>query len=350
MSFDWLNQPAHSINHSAQTAAAARQMQLTKPPGALGQLEALAIRLAGLQGRERPTLEAIKIHLFAADHGSAASGVSPYPQAVTAQMVSNFAHGGAAISVLARQHNADLKITCLGTVAPLEQGLDNVIDAFIAPQTRSFTEAPAMTRAQLQLAIDAGKSAVDEQGSTDLFIGGEMGIGNTTSAAAIVAVLLEQPVAMVVGAGAGLNESGIDRKARYIEKALRLHQPQLTDPLSVLQCLGGFEIAALVGAYVRAAQHGITVLVDGYICSAAALVAMRINPSISDWLVLSHRSAEPGFKIVESQFCAPALFDLGLRLGEGSGAALAIPLLRSACQLHQDMATFAQAGVATKEE
>lgn len=318
---------------------------LTKPPGSLGVLEDIVVQLAALQGCERPALRRVWISVFAADHGVAAEGVSAFPQAVTGEMVRNFAGGGAAISVLARALGATLDVVTLGTVNDPGE-VDGVVRAVIAPSTANFCEQPAMEHAQLQAALQAGADRVAQalDAGADLFIGGEMGIANTTAATALACALLDEAPAQLAGAGTGLDGAGIARKVDVIERALRRHAGA-RDPLEQLRCLGGFEIAALAGAYIAAAQSRVPVLVDGFIATAAALCAVRLNPGVRDWLLFSHRSHERGHARLLDAVQARPLVDLGLRLGEGSGAAVAVPLLQMACALHANMATFAQAGV-----
>lgn len=344
---DWLNKPAAQLNKVTAAAAEARQGQLTKPPGSLGRLEQLAERLAAMLGSERPSLEAIHISVFAADHGVAVEGVSAFPQEVTVAMIANFANGGAAISVLARELGAQLEVVDVGAVAVPDK-LPNVISQRAGAGTANFCTGPAMDEAQLVEALNAGRDAVGRAlaGGTKLFIGGEMGIANTTSAAAIASALLGKEPAELAGPGTGLDASGVSHKTKVIERALTRHQESLAEPLEVLRRLGGFEIAALCGAYLTAAQRGLPVLVDGYISSVAALTAMRLNPAITPWLIFSHASAEPGHAAVMAAIGEQPLLDLKMRLGEGSGAAVAVPLLRLACALHNNMATFAEAGVA----
>jgi nicotinate-nucleotide--dimethylbenzimidazole phosphoribosyltransferase len=320
---------------------------LTKPPGSLGRLEQLAQQLAAMQGSERPALEHIHITVFAADHGVAAEGVSAFPQAVTVAMIANFANGGAAISVLAQELGAALEVVDVGAVE-LSASLPHVISRRIGAGTANFCEAPAMDEAQLADALKAGREAVERAVSSgaQLFIGGEMGIANTTAASAIASALLGKRASELAGPGTGLDADGVSHKAQVIERALRRHRAALTDPLAALRHLGGFEIAALCGAYLSAAQRGLPVLVDGFISSVAALVAIRLNPGIAPWLMLSHASAEHGHTAVVAAIGKQPLLDLKMRLGEGSGAAVTVPLLRLACALHNKMATFAEAGVA----
>ncbi|OPA86788.1 nicotinate-nucleotide--dimethylbenzimidazole phosphoribosyltransferase [Pseudomonas fluorescens] len=344
----WLN-PCKSMDTTAYEHALARQQQLTKPAGSLGQLEALAVQLAGLQGQVKPSMDRVWIAIFAGDHGVVAEGVSAFPQEVTGQMLHNFVTGGAAISVLARQLDARLEVVDLGTVNP-SLSLPGVYHLNLGAGTANFVKGPAMTVAQGRSALQAGRDSVlrARENAAQLFIGGEMGIGNTTAASALACALLECQVSDLTGPGTGLNADGVSHKVAVIERALALHAGQRDDALQTLFNLGGFEIAALVGAYLACAQEGVVVLVDGFICTVAALVATRLNPACRDWLVFGHRGAEPGHRHVLHSLDAQPLLELGLRLGEGSGAALAVPLLRLACALHGQMATFAEAAVADR--
>lgn len=344
---NWLDEEPRQPDQDAAAAARARQAQLTKPPGALGDLETLAITLAGWQGRV-PRLERVHISVFAADHGVTAEGVSAFPAAVTAQMIGNFARGGAAINVLARELNATLEVINLGTIG--QAGIAGVHDAALGPGSANFVNGPAMTEAQLGGALAAGRHSVERAlaGGAQLYIGGDMGIGNTTAAAALACALLSAKPELLAGPGTGLDERGVARKAAVIRRALEKHSGHLRTARDALQRLGGFEIAALVGAYVRCAQRGVPALIDGFICGCAALAASRILPGAQTWWLFAHRSKEPGHTAILSALEARPLLDLGMRLGEGSGAAVAVPLLRLACELHAGMATFAEAGVAGK--
>lgn len=350
-SADWLFRPAWPLDRHAADAARAHQQQLTKPDGSLGELERIAERFAAWQGRADPRLEQIAIRVFAADHGVCAQGVSAFPQTVTAQMIGNFLHGGAAINVLARQLGADLQVFNLGTVAP-PPALPGLRDCTIAPGTHDLSTQSAMSAEELVRALRVGAESVPE-GPLQLFVGGEMGIGNTTAAAALVSALMMLPPEMTVGSGTGVDLAGLARKRRAVENALTLHGEAIraadAPAITALERLGGFEIVALVGAYIRCAQRGIGVLVDGYISTAAALCAVRINPQVRDWLLFGHVSAEPAHIHVLEHLGAVPLLNLGLRLGEGSGAALAVPLLHAALNLHNGMASFARAGVDNRE-
>lgn len=348
MNTQWWKTAARAPDLAALEQARERQQQLTKPRGSLGQLEQLAIVLAGMQGRPRPKIERVWISLFAGDHGVTEEGVSPYPQEVTGQMLRNFASGGAAIAVLARWLGAQLELIDLGCAVPLDPPLAGVRQLHLGPGTANFARTAAMQPAQLEAALQAGRDSVTTAvaGGAQLYIGGEMGIGNTTSASALACALLEHPVVTMVGAGTGLDGAGVANKIAVIERALALHAGHGGDPLTVLQRLGGFEIAALCGAYLACAQQGLPALVDGFICSVAALLAVRLNPSCRAWLLFAHCGAEPGHRHVLAALEAEPLLELGLRLGEASGAALAVPLLQMACSLHDEMATFAEAAVA----
>jgi nicotinate-nucleotide--dimethylbenzimidazole phosphoribosyltransferase len=344
----WWTAAIHPIDTAAESAALARQSQLTKPAGSLGRMEDIAVRLAALQGRAHPAADRVSICIFAGDHGVVAENVSAFPQAVTQQMMLNFTRGGAAISVLARHLQAGLRVINVGTLAA-EGSVPGVIDRIAAAGTRNFCEQPAMTHAELADALQAGRdeARLAAEAGADLLVGGEMGIGNTTAATAILSALLKLAPAEVAGPGTGLDPEGVHRKAHVVARALELHADHLDSPLDILRCLGGFEIAALTGFYLEGALQRKAVLVDGFICTAAALLALRLNPGVKDALFFSHCSAEPGFRSVLSALPTPPLLDLGLRLGEGSGAALCVPLLRAACALHNGMATFAEAAVST---
>ncbi|PCM44290.1 nicotinate-nucleotide--dimethylbenzimidazole phosphoribosyltransferase [Marinobacter sp. ANT_B65] len=334
--------------------AAQRQSVLTKPAGSLGRLETVAVQLAGLQGTEKPGLDQVQISVFAGDHGICEEGISAYPQAVTAQMIANFAHGGAAISVLARSLDAELEVVNLGTVSDVAPDLPGVIDARIAPCTRNFSATDAMSTQQVSEALNHGDSAAQRAADKgcQLFIGGEMGIGNTTSATAIACSLMNKNPMKLAGPGTGMDVAGVRHKAEVIISALQRHDndDKGEDAMAVLKAFGGFEIAALAGAIAGCAARSIPVLIDGYIVSVAALIAVSQQPDIRPWLLFAHRSAEPGHQAVLDALSAEPLLDLGMRLGEGSGAAVAVPLLRLACNLHNDMASFADAGVSKKEE
>lgn len=351
MKSEWWHEPIKPLNAECHVAAQQRQKQLTKPPGSLGQLELVAERLAAMQACVKPAIENVKITVFAADHGIAKEGVSAFPQEVTAEMVRNFARGGAAISVLANELSARLEVVNVGTVTDIES-LPGVIDLRVAAGSANFAKQAAMSEGQLQQAMAAGYDAAEraQQEGCQLFIAGEMGIANTSPATAITCALLQCDVADIVGPGTGLDQDGISRKADVIKRALDLHQLSDDDVMGVLQCVGGFEIAAIIGSYIRCAQLGITIVVDGFIASAAALAATRISTAVGDWMFFAHASAEPGHRRMMQAMNARPLLDLDMRLGEGSGAATAVATMRLAVALHNGMATFAEAGVSEKQD
>jgi nicotinate-nucleotide--dimethylbenzimidazole phosphoribosyltransferase len=342
---EWVTEPCPAISAGDREAAEARQGQLTKPAGALGCLETLAVELAGLQHTERPRADRAPIIVFAGDHGIAARGISAYPQEVTIAMMANFAAGGAAISVLARELGSSLEVVDAGTLA--EAPLPGVVTDKPRLGSRDFSDGAALEASELAFAFDSGKRAVARAAvsAPDLLILGEMGIGNTTSAAAIAAALLGIRADAIAGLGTGLDAAGRERKAHLIDAALARHDLDGASADKILCAVGGLEIAAICGAIIAAAQRRIPVLVDGFIVSAAALAAARLNPSCRRYLIFSHRSAEQGHRLVLDALGARPLLDLDLRLGEGSGAALALPILRLACALHNRMATFAEAAV-----
>ncbi|MFT6222055.1 MAG: nicotinate-nucleotide--dimethylbenzimidazole phosphoribosyltransferase [Candidatus Endobugula sp.] len=352
---EWIFETAKPIDYQSVELAKTYQQKLTKPSGSLGRLEVLAERFAGWQSSQHPVLNQMHVGVFAADHGVCQQNISAFPQEVTVQMIANFLDGGAAISVLSKQLGASLTVCHLGTVAHLPKkykGHLQLINCSIANGTADFSLQEAMTEEQLIRALMSGRelvehkvSACSKQSPLHLFIGGEMGIGNTSSASAIYAAQLGLTATDVVGPGTGIDRDGLARKQHVIEAALELHSEHLANPYLTLRCIGGFEIAALVGSYIYCAQAGIPVLVDGFICTAAALIAVRLNPSVNDWLLFSHCSAEPAHRFALDVLEANVLLDLGLCLGEGSGAALAVPLLQAALALHNNMATFEQAGV-----
>lgn len=314
-------------SEAAATAARGRQDTLTKPQGSLGRLEEIAAWLARWQGRAMPKLDKVQVVVFAGSHGVTAQGVSAFPAEVTHQMVANFAAGGAAINQLARQAGAAL------SVVPLE----------VERPTGDFTQEPAMNEADFLKAVSAGYGAV--AADADLACFGEMGIGNTTTAAAIAAALFGGDPTKWVGRGTGVDDAGLKRKAVAIEKGLALHKAALGDPLKVAAALGGRELAAIMGATLAARHKRIPVLLDGFVCTAAAAPLQRLDPTGLAHVLAAHVSAEAGHRGLLAALGLAPLFDLGMRLGEGSGAALAINVVRSALACHTGMASFAEAGV-----
>jgi nicotinate-nucleotide--dimethylbenzimidazole phosphoribosyltransferase len=338
------------LDEAALVAARTRQDTLTKPPGSLGRLEAVAIRLAGITGRARPIINRKAIIVMAGDHGVVAEGVSAYPAAVTPQMVANFLHGGAAINVLARAANARVVVVDVGVATPVAGA--GLVARKVAPGTRNMAEGPALTRAEVLAAIEVGLDVLAAQAAEglDIIALGEMGIGNTTAASAITAALISLPPAAVTGRGTGVDDAALARKVAVVERALAINRPDPTNPLDVLAKVGGLEIAGLVGVTLGAAARRVPVIVDGFIAGAAALVAAELCPQVRDYLIAAHVSAEAGHRAILGHLGLNPLLDLDLRLGEGSGAALALPLVEAAARLLDEMATFTEAGVATPAE
>ena len=330
--------------------ARARQLELTKPPASLGRLEEIANRMAAIQGTLSPSVDRPRIVLFAADHGVCAEGVNPYPQAVTAQMVANFLRGGAAINAIACVVGAELEIVDAGVAfdIPSTEGL---IRSPIARGTKDFCVEPAMSREQGIEALTMGAEMAERataEGCRLLGIG-EMGIGNTTVASALTAALTGLPVASVTGAGTGADDACMLRKSSAIERALALHMPHIDGPLDMLTRLGGFEIAAMCGCCLGAAASRCTLLVDGFIATVAATLAVQFDQRVKDYLFAAHRSTEPGHTPLLRIIGQRPLLDLEMRLGEGTGAALAIPVVRAAVEALTRMATFESAAVSERE-
>lgn len=323
----------------------------TKPLGALGRLERLALQIALAQDSLSPRLTKPAIAVFAGDHGIALEGVSAYPQAVTAQMVLNFLAGGAAINVFARQHDIALTIVDAGVNHDFGP-LPGLVDAKIGHGTRSFLQEPAMSAAQCELALERGAALAESRHreGCNVFGCGEMGIGNTSSAALLTSLLTGTPVERCVGRGTGLDDRGLDNKRALLATALARHPVSAADPLAVLATFGGFEIAMMTGAMLQAAALGMIVLVDGFIAGSAFLAAAALHPAAADYAVFCHRSAEPGHAAMLAHLGAEPLLDLGMRLGEGSGAAVAYPLLVSAVSFLNEMASFESAGVSREGE
>jgi nicotinate-nucleotide--dimethylbenzimidazole phosphoribosyltransferase len=338
------------LDETAQAAARERQGQLTKPPGSLGRLEDLAVQLAGITGQAQPRMERRAIIVMAGDHGVAAEGVSAYPSAVTAQMVLNFLAGGAAINALARHIDARVVVVDVGVASEVTH--KNLIARKVAPGTADMSRGPAMTRVQAEAAINVGLAVVADEIARGLDIvgTGEMGIGNTTAASAITAAFSGLPVADLTGYGTGLNEEGRQHKIAVIEQALATNQPDPADPLDVLAKVGGLEIAGLVGVILGAAAGRVPVVIDGFISGAAALVAARLAPATRDYMIAGHRSVERGHGQILSMLGLTPLLDLNLRLGEGTGAALAMEIVAAAARAHREMATFAEAEVSNRED
>lgn len=332
-------------------AAQARQDQLTKPRGALGRLESLSIQLAGMTGQTVPRLAHKVVLVMAGDHGVAAEGVSAYPQSVTGQMVLNFLAGGAAINVLARQNNVRVVVADLGVAAPLPRR-PGLVDAKIGAGTANLAHGPAMSREQAQRALQAGAelAAREIAAGLDILGVGEMGIGNTTPAAAVAAALTGQDPAQVVGRGTGLDDAALAHKVDIVRQALAANRPDPNDGLDLLAKVGGFEIGGLAGAMLAAAAQRRPVMVDGFITTAAAMIAVTLNPALKPYLIAAHRSAEPGHDAMLAWLGLEPLLDLGMRLGEGTGAVLGMGLADAAGRILAEMATFGEAGVDERDE
>jgi nicotinate-nucleotide--dimethylbenzimidazole phosphoribosyltransferase len=339
------------LDSSIRNQLQAKIDQKTKPLGALGKLENLALKVGLIQQTLSPNLSNPVILVFAADHGITSEGVSPYPQAVTYQMVLNFLAGGAAINVFAQQNQIALRIIDAGVNAEFTHQPD-LINAKIANGTANFLHSAAMSVEQCQLAITGGRKLAQAeiaQGS-NLMGFGEMGIGNTSSASALMSALCQLPVEDCVGRGTGLDDAGILHKQTIIKQALKFHQPALDDPLKILACLGGFEIAMMVGAMLGAAEQGAALLIDGFIASTALLIASRLKPAITDYAIFTHRSGEAGHSRLLSELNAEPLLDLGMRLGEGTGAAMAYPIVEAAVNFLNQMASFDSASVSQRQD
>lgn len=321
----------------------------TKPLGALGRLEALALKIGSIQQTLSPVLSRPTVLVFAGDHGIAESGVSPYPQAVTQQMVRNFLAGGAGINVFARQSGMQIRVVDAGVNHAFDAA-DGLIDAKVAMGTRNFHLEPAMSEAQCREALARGASLAEAQvtSGSNVLAFGEMGIANTSSAAALMSVLCAVPVARCAGRGTGLDDAGLQKKIAILEAALQRHRLTPDEPLAVLAAVGGFEIAMMAGAMLAAAEQRALLLIDGFISTAALLAASRLHPNVLDYCVFSHCSGEAGHALLLEHLNAQPLLDLGLRLGEGTGAALAYPLIEAAVNFLNQMASFESAQVSGK--
>ncbi len=329
------------------TAVRARWDSLTKPRGSLGALEDCVVKLAQIQGVNMPSVDRRSIYVFCGDHGITEEGVSLYPSVVTREMVKNFVRGGAAINVLCRQLNIETRIVDAGVMGPKFEG---VIDRRVADGAKNFLKGPAMSRDDARTAIEHGIDLAREAaGNFDLIGLGEMGIGNSTSASAILCALTDTTPDEAAGRGAGLDNAGIQRKREVLRAALSMHRTDRGDPLSIVSAFGGFEVAMMAGFILGAAARRLPVVVDGFISSAAFLIARSFSPAIGDQVFFSHRSAELAHQRLLAESGAAPLLDLRLCLGEGTGLALAIGILTSAVSLYREMATFAEAAVSDIE-
>lgn len=338
-----------ALDKAAMTAARQRQSRLTKPPGSLGRLEELSVQLAGITRRSVPMLGEKAVVVMAADHGVTAEGVSAYPPEVTAQMVMNFLAGGAAINALARQAGARVVVVDMGVATPVESH-PALLDRKIAHGTGNMARGPAMARERTEAAVAVGQDLMKDlaQQGVDLVGLGDMGIGNTTTASALTAALTGTPVPAVVGRGTGVDDAGLARKVAVVERALAVNRPDPSDPMGTLAKVGGFEIAGLVGVVLGAAASRVPVIVDGFITAAASLVAVRLEPKVRPYLIASHRSVEIGHRVILDELGLEPLLELELRLGEGTGAALAMHIIEAATRILAEMATFEDAGVSDR--
>jgi nicotinate-nucleotide--dimethylbenzimidazole phosphoribosyltransferase len=334
------------IDKNMLEQAKARHNQLTKPLGSLGILENIGVRLAAIYGTVKPKITGKGVVVFAADHGVTNAGVSAYPKAVTKQMVLNFLRGGAAISVLCQTHDVDMMVVDLGVDADLSKH-PKLLKRKVAWGTKNMLEGPAMTEEEVREGLEAGLEAanimIDK--SVNLIAAGDMGIGNTTAATAIISVMTGISVAELTGRGTGVDDAGLQRKIDVIEKVIVLHQVKREEPLELLRCVGGLEIAAMTGFYLASAARCVAIVLDGFISHSAALIAVSLNPNVKDYLFASHTSHNPGHRKRLEMLGVEPVFNFSLRLGEGTGAVLAMPVIESSATILSDMATFAEAGV-----
>ena len=333
------------LDAAAMDAAQKRQDQLTKPPGSLGVLEQISIRLAGIQRRPLPAIGQKVVIVMAGDHGIAEIGASAYPPEVTAQMVYNFAGGGAAVNVLAK--HADVRVVVVDMGVKEDIDCESVLDKKIRRATANMTEGPAMSRDEATAAVMTGVEVAWEviKSGASLLATGDMGIGNTSASSAIIATLGNLPVESVIGRGTGLDDRALANKTMLVKKALDVNKPDKDDPIDVLAKVGGLEIAGLSGVILGAAARRIPVIIDGFISGAAALAAAKLAPKSVNYMIASHLSAEPGARHVMTEIGLVPMLHMDMRLGEGTGAVLAMNIVEASTKILNEMATFAQAGV-----
>ncbi|GCE25036.1 nicotinate-nucleotide--dimethylbenzimidazole phosphoribosyltransferase [Dictyobacter alpinus] len=338
------------LDAGSEEQACSRQSQLTKPAGSLGRLEEIAVQFAGITGNALPVVQQRAVVVMAADHGVTAEGVSAYPKDVTPQMVLNFLAGGAAINVLARQANAVVTVVDIGVAADLQH--PQLLSRKVRYGTANMAQEPAMSQQEALQAIKVGVDIVESLAArgVDLIATGEMGIGNTTAASALTACLLNVPAEQVTGRGTGIDDQQLAHKVRIIERAIAHNHPDIDRPLDVLAKIGGLEIAGLVGVILAAAARRIPVVLDGFISSAAGLVAYALCPAVKGYLLAGHVSVERGHRLILEKLGLEPLLNLQLRLGEGTGAVLAMHIIEGALRTHLEMSTFADAGVSDKIE
>lgn len=338
------------VDKAVLEAAKERQKQLTKPAGSLSIIEDIGVKLAAIQRTVKPSIKAKAVAVFAADHGVTDEGVSAYPKAVTEQMVLNFLAGGAAISALCNAQSVSLIIADVGVDADFPEH-PQLLSRKVRKSSRNMLQEAAMTKDELQAALAVGFEAamrLHKEGA-NLVAAGDMGIGNTTAATAIISTLTNTTVRELTGRGTGIDDKGLKQKITIIERAIQEHNVTKDDPLELLRCVGGLELAAMTGFYLRAASLNLAIVLDGFVSHSAALVAVALKPELKDYLFASHTSKTKAHKIRYEMMGVVPLFDFSLRLGEGSGAVLAMPLIESAAAILSNMATFAEAGVDEKE-
>lgn len=352
MNFTELANAINPLSDAAAEAARALHLRLTKPPGSLGYVETIGVQLSAIAGLCPPPVpEPVTIAVFAGDHGVVDAGVTSWPSEVTAQMVANFCNGGAAINVLARHVHADVVVIDVGVATAIPTESSTLVRRNVAKGTANLALGPAMTEEQASAAVDVGVEVANEalRGGARLLVTGDMGIGNTTPSAALIAAFTSKPPALVTGRGTGIDDEMLTTKTRVIEAALGRLVPGATT-LAILAEVGGLEIAAMAGFIVAGAAAGVPVLIDGVISVAAALVATAFAPGVPPYLIAGHRSSEPGATVGLAHLGVRPLLDLELRLGEGSGAALAVPLVQAAAKILREMATFDSAGISERDD
>lgn len=349
MSIETIISRIQPLDQQAMNSARARQNTLTKPQGSLGRLESLSIQMAGITGQVRPQIQHKVVTVMAGDHGVVAEGVSAFPQEVTPQMALNFLYGGAAINVLSKHVGARVVIVDMGVAAAMDAH-PGLISRRVGSGTGNIAKGPAMTRTQAEESILSGVEIVEAEiaRGLDILATGDMGIGNTTPSAAIACVVTGKSASEIVGRGTGVNDEGLRRKISAVENALKINQPDPCDGLDILSKVGGFEIGGLVGAILGAAANRRPVVIDGFISTAAAIIAATIAPQVKDYLIAAHCSQELGHRLMMEWLGVEPLLDMHMRLGEGTGAALAMSLVEASCKILDEMATFGEAGVSEK--
>ncbi|MBG7617130.1 MAG: nicotinate-nucleotide--dimethylbenzimidazole phosphoribosyltransferase [Chloroflexi bacterium] len=340
-----------ALDKDSMDKARQRQDSLTKPQGSLGRLEEISIQLAGIQGKEIPKIDKKAVIVMAGDHGILEEGIHNWPKEVTAQMVENFISGGACINVISRQIGADVLIVDMGVATPISKN-DKLVRRSIGKGTKNIVRGAAMTKEQALKAIEAGIDIISKEAKMGLnLVGtGDMGLGNTSSSAAICAVITGSPVSVVTGRGTGLEDAKLKKKIEAIEKALEVNKADREDPMDVLAKLGGFEIAGLAGVILGAAANGVAVVIDGFISGAAALIATEIEPKAKRYIIGGHLSVEPGHRIMLDYMGVSPLLQFDMRLGEGTGGALAMVIVEASARTLGEMATFGEARVSEKEQ